>query len=392
MANELAFVLITPYTIAKSRTGGVIARYMGRTDLRLVGARMYGPSAELAQEYADSIRAEHAGYAENTDLLADYIERSIAPDKRTGRPRRVMFLLFEGEDAVRKIWEVTGNTALKDGSGQSIRDTYGDYVLNSKGEVQYFEPAVLVAPSVERAALSLNMWAKYSRRDGGMIECATDLHEGDSIEKTLVMLKPDNFRHQSGRAGSIIDLISRAGLRIVAIKRFGMTVAQAEEFYGPVREVLRSKFRDIGLSRACSALSKEFGFEVEPEAMDSVCDVLAPRFASSQFESIVEFMTGYRPSDVARDEWATTGSVKSFGLVYEGTDAIQKIRTLIGSTDPSKAEPGSVRKEFGSNIMVNAVHASDSVENAYREMAIIRVGEDTIIPTVEEFYGAVEAK
>ena len=52
MAKELAYVLINPYTIRKSRTGGVIARYLSRTDLRLVGARMFGPSQQLAAEYA----------------------------------------------------------------------------------------------------------------------------------------------------------------------------------------------------------------------------------------------------------------------------------------------------------------------------------------------------
>jgi len=69
-------------------------------------------------------------------------------------------------------------------------------------------------------------------------------------------------------------------------------------------------------------------------------------------------------------------------------DAVRKIRTLLGPTDPSKASPGSVRREFGSDIMVNAAHASDSPANAEREMRIIRVEEDTIAPWVEKFYGA----
>jgi nucleoside diphosphate kinase len=60
-------------------------------------------------------------------------------------------------------------------------------------------------------------------------------------------------------------------------------------------------------------------------------------------------------------------------VVYEGIDAVRKIRDLLGATDPSKARPGSVRREFGTSIMVNAAHASDSVENARREMKIIEV-------------------
>ena len=56
MAKELAFVLINPYTVSKSRTGGVIARYISRTGLDLVAARMFAPSAELARAYAQLIR------------------------------------------------------------------------------------------------------------------------------------------------------------------------------------------------------------------------------------------------------------------------------------------------------------------------------------------------
>jgi len=66
-------------------------------------------------------------------------------------------------------------------------------------------------------------------------------------------------------------------------------------------------------------------------------------------------------------------------------DAVAKIRDILGTTDPSKARPGSVRREFGSNIMVNAAHASDSPENAEREMAIINVDKDNISPWIEQY-------
>ena len=58
MAKELAFALINPYTIAKSRTGGVIGRFISRTGLELVAARMFGPSRELAERYAQLIRED----------------------------------------------------------------------------------------------------------------------------------------------------------------------------------------------------------------------------------------------------------------------------------------------------------------------------------------------
>ena len=58
MAEELAYVLITPYTIGKSRTGGVIGRIIGRTGLDLVAARMFGPSRKLVEEYLKAARPD----------------------------------------------------------------------------------------------------------------------------------------------------------------------------------------------------------------------------------------------------------------------------------------------------------------------------------------------
>jgi len=388
MARELAFVLINPYTIAKSRTGGIIARYIARTDLNFVAARMFGPSRALVEEYVEQLRRAAAATDSATGrLIADYVWRSYMPNLTTGKRRRVMLLLFEGEDAVRKIWDVTGSATLKLGSGQTIRDTYGDYIVDEEGKVLYFEPAVLVAPNLERASNALRLWARYSDSDGGVIEDAVDVDAGQDVEKTLVLLKPDNFRFRSSRPGNIIDLLSLSGLRIVAVKKFAMTVSQAEEFYGPVRDVLRAKFAEFGKARAAAALSREFGFNVPPEAMDAVCDQLAPLFAQAQFEEIVRFMTGYRPSECTEAEKKVRGSEACLALVYEGVNAVNKIRALLGPTDPSKASPGSVRREFGSDIMVNAAHASDSPENALRELRIIRVEEDTIRDWVEKYYG-----
>jgi nucleoside diphosphate kinase len=67
---------------------------------------------------------------------------------------------------------------------------------------------------------------------------------------------------------------------------------------------------------------------------------------------------------------------------------VAKIRDVLGPTDPSKAPPGSIRREFGSNIMVNAAHASDSPENAAREIGIVKVGENNFRSIVEAHYGA----
>ncbi|HMJ90936.1 MAG TPA: nucleoside-diphosphate kinase, partial [Candidatus Acidoferrum sp.] len=81
------------------------------------------------------------------------------------------------------------------------------------------------------------------------------------------------------------------------------------------------------------------------------------------------------------------GSEKCIAIVYEGPNAVKKIRDVLGPTDPSKAPPGSIRREFGQTVMVNAAHASDSPENAQREMSIIRIGENSFKQVVEAFYG-----
>ena len=65
---------------------------------------------------------------------------------------------------------------------------------------------------------------------------------------------------------------------------------------------------------------------------------------------------------------------------------MKKIREVLGPTDPSKAPPGSIRKEFGQTIMINAAHASDSAENAQREMKIVQVDENNFKPLIENFY------
>jgi nucleoside diphosphate kinase len=69
-------------------------------------------------------------------------------------------------------------------------------------------------------------------------------------------------------------------------------------------------------------------------------------------------------------------------------DAVRKIRTIVGTTDPHQARPGSVRREFGTNIMVNAIHASDSPENAERELEIVNVTEDSVKMWVDKYYAA----
>jgi nucleoside diphosphate kinase len=386
--EELAYVLINPYTIYKSRTGGVIARLFTRTALDLVAARMFTPGRELVERYAEiTVSVKDPQDRKIQELIRQYVLDNYSPEPKTGRQRRVMMLLFRGEDAVRKVRQVVGSFQPDKGAaGETIRDTYGDYVVGLDGHVKYFEPAVLAAPNSEEAEAKLKLWAKYSDTDGGFLENVVAYPKNAKVEQTLVLLKPDNFRFPSARPGNIVDMLSRTGLYIIAIKVHHMSVGEAEEFYGPVRAVLREKLKDISGQRSRLALEKEFHFGLDPQTEKALGEVMGPLFADQQFSQIVEFMTGRKPEDCSPPAKAERGLEKILAVVYEGTEAVSKIRSVLGPTDPRKAPPGTIRRELGQDIMVNAAHASDSAENAQREMKIIGVRENNLKSLVEEFY------
>lgn len=385
MSEQLAYVIITPYSLHKSRTGGILTRLITRTGCDLVGARMFSPSTELIQKYAEaSISADDPQERRIQELLYDYILHNLAPDPKTGRRRRVMMLLFKGEDAVRKTRSVVGNISVDRRGGETIRDTYGDLIIDENDKVKYFEPAVLAAPTVEEAEAKLKLWAQYSDSDGGVLEDVIPYATAEKPQRTLVLIKPENFRFPTGRPGNMIDFFSRTGLYIVAVKVHRMSVAQAVEFYGPVRETLRTKLKDMVAAKAKGVLEKEFGFKIGPGEEKDLGNVLGPAFGDNQFENIIRFMSGTAPSECQPGDFDKPGSEKCIALVYEGVDAVRKIRDVLGPTDPSKAPPGSIRREFGQTVMVNAAHASDSEENARREMAIIKVGENNFRLAVDQ--------
>ncbi len=123
---------------------------------------------------------------------------------------------------------------------------------------------------------------------------------------TFSIIKPEAVR--AGKTGHILAMISDAGFEITALRMVRLTLHQAEEFY---------------------AVHRERPF----------------------FSSLVEFMS--------------SGPVVV--MVLRHTDAVEEFRKLIGSTDPAKAERGTVRALYGSSVQMNAVHGSDSPENAMRE-------------------------
>lgn len=387
MAKELAYALINPYSVAKSRTGGIIARYLSRSGLDLAGASMYGPSHELAESYADLLRSNRTIDPEYTDTLADYVLRTYVPDPDSGKRNRAMLLLFEGEDAIDKVARVTGPLRKNMQAGETIRDTFGDFVVDKDGKLVYVEPAVLIGPNQKSTAAVLRLWAKHEQADAGVIANAGDAHEGSDNEKTLVIIKPDNFRFPSARPGNIIDMFSRSGLRILAAKLHRMSCAEGERFYGPVREILRSKLRDKVTSEISEAIGERLEIELPQDAIEEIGDVVSPHFGDQQFGNIVEFMTGCRPDCGSPEEKREPGSERCLALVYSGANAVSIIRSILGPTDPTQASTGTVRRELGQNVMVNAAHASDSVENARREMEIINFKDNSISGIVAEYYG-----
>lgn len=359
MPEELAYVLINPYTIIKSRTGGVIARLLSRSSVELIAARMFAPSESMVSEYMDALGDEKVSkHKDVKKLIQEYLKENYLPDCVNGQKRRVMMLLFKGNDAVSRLRnEVVGHITKETIAGETIRDTYGDYIKDAHGKVKYFEPAVIIGTNSEVTKNELNIWIKYSDSDSGILKDVIKYPSGVKPENTLVIIKPDCFQWPSGRAGNIIDMFSKTGLYIVAVKVVRMSVLQAEEFYGPVKEVLKKKFKN------------------EQEAED-------------QFNKIIKFMTGCDPKDISNEkEKSMPGKVKCLVLVYQGENAVSKIRTVLGTTDPTQAAPATVRKEFGRDVMVNTAHASDSPENAIREMNILKLEKNDLKEVVESFYG-----
>ncbi len=381
MAEELSYVLITPYSIRKSRTGGIVARLLSRSGLELVAGRMFAPGHELLEELAAATVTEtDERHRRTQELIRDYILKKLSPGA-DGGSQRVLLLVLKGEDAVLKTRTVVGHIVNERTSGETIRDTYGDYLVEN-GNVVYFEPAVLAAPDADTARKHLAIWAKYSDTDGGILDEIIPFPAAGNIEKTLVLIKPDNFRFPNARAGGVMDLFSRSGLYIIGFKVHYMSVAQAEKFYGPVLDVLMDKLCEPSSKRAKLAIEEEFGIPLDDATEKQFGEIMGPIAGRNHWESIVQFMAGTRPSRCPAEKRDEPGTEKCVALIYQGVDAVRKIREVLGPTDPSKAPSGTIRREFGQTMMINAAHASDSPENAKREMDIITITENNLQPLI----------
>jgi nucleoside diphosphate kinase len=345
MKNELTYALITPYSIIKSRTGGIIGRLLRLSNLELVGARMFVFSDEFVDAYARDLRSTTSDSKLGQGWF-DYIKEHFSRGNRFSILPRCMVLLFRGDDARRYLKDEVIGSFTRTPVGDTVRGTYGDLVFDVWGNVDYFEPAAITAPDDEANRRHLSLFSKYCAADGGILEDQLSLPKDQNIETSLVLLKPDNFERPSGRAGNIIDVFSRTGLFMVAAEVISMTAAQGIEFYGHLRELFVNKLKNSN--------------------------------AQHEFERIVHYMTGVDLSEVTdpaqRKELSHT---KSLAILYRGPDAIDKVRTWLGATNPSEAQPGTARSEFAQDLMRNGAHASDSAENAMRERKILGLDKET---------------
>ena len=137
------------------------------------------------------------------------------------------------------------------------------------------------------------------------------------MNRTLTIIKPDAFN--AGKAGKIIAHLENAGFKIIAARVMHLSTAQAQAFY---------------------EVHKERPF----------------------YGSLVSFMT----------------SGTCMPIVLERADAVAELRRVIGATDPAQAEPGTVRKLYAESKERNAIHASDSDENADREAGFFFAAADLI--------------
>jgi nucleoside-diphosphate kinase len=138
-----------------------------------------------------------------------------------------------------------------------------------------------------------------------------------SLQRTLCIIKPDAF--EKGASGAIIDRILRENFRVLGMRQVRLSRLQAEGFY---------------------AVHKGRGF----------------------FDELVIFMC--------------RGPLVAIALERE--DAVKTWREVIGATDPGKADAGTIRKQFGTNVGENAVHGSDSEENGRLECAYFFAGLDLL--------------
>jgi hypothetical protein len=171
----------------------------------------------------------------------------------------------------------------------------------------------------------------------------------------------------------------------IKVHRFSLT--EALEVYGPVEAALKEKLAPVFGKKARELLEAEFKITLSQRTEQSLIENFGREYAVEQFRQIINYMSGIRPEKCPAADRGKPGEVMCLILFYEGENAIKKIRDVLGPTDPLKAPSGTVRREFGSNVMENTAHASDSPESVVREKGIIKIEENSLRSLILKFLG-----
>ncbi len=147
-----------------------------------------------------------------------------------------------------------------------------------------------------------------------------------AIERTCILAKPDSICKHN--VGSIVNRFESSGFRLLGLRMFRQTRAQAEGFYAEHK-------------------GKPF------------------------FDGLVTFMT----------------SAPIVAMAWEGENAVLKARELLGATDSKQAAPGTLRQQYGTDKSYNAVHGSDSVKSADREIAYYFKPDELFNYKQEDYHG-----
>src|SRR5207249_8010979 len=135
--EELSYAIVTPYSMRKSRTGGIVGRLISRTGLDLVGGRMFAPSEELAKRYVETIVTEtDPQHRATQELIRDYVLKNFT-GKVNGQRARVLLLVFRGAGEVEQINRTVCVSVPERQSGETIRDTVGRYETEVLGMGHY---------------------------------------------------------------------------------------------------------------------------------------------------------------------------------------------------------------------------------------------------------------
>src|SRR6184192_4459275 len=128
--QELSYAMVTPYSMRKSRTGGIVARLISRTGLDVVAGRMFAPGAELVKRYAETIVTEtESRHRATQELIREYVRRNFT-GKINGQRPRVLFLVFRGSDAVAKVHRTVGHIVNERTSTQTNSDNFSAYITH----------------------------------------------------------------------------------------------------------------------------------------------------------------------------------------------------------------------------------------------------------------------